>query len=292
MASAVTDLFRKSKSLFSTTTTGSINDSVQTIALNSVSGLPTDTGITVTIDRVDSDGVATGRLERAICTISGSNLVNCTRGNDSTTAQTHPSGAIVECVFDADSLNDIIDGVLAEHDQAGLHAGKRALFIPATSMWPGTTAGCAALAKTELGTNDVDIQTLDFDKDSDEFAQFAVRMPDNWNAGTITFSPQWTAASGSGGVAFFLQAIAYANSDAMDAVLGTAVASVDTLLTANDLHEGPVSADITIAGTPAAGEWVHFKVYRDISDGGDTLSVDAKLLGISIIYSTTKLDVV
>ena len=100
MASAVTDLFRKSKSLFSTTTTGSINDSVQTIALNSVSGLPTDTGITVTIDRVDSDGVATGRLERAICTISGSNLVNCTRGNDSTTAQTHPSGAIVECVFD------------------------------------------------------------------------------------------------------------------------------------------------------------------------------------------------
>lgn len=289
MASAVTDLLRKSKSLFSTTTTGSINDSVQTIGLNSVSGLPTDTGITVTIDRVDSDGVATGRLERAICTISGSNLVNCVRGNDGTTAQTHPSGAVVECVWNGDQLNDMVDWGLAEHTQAGLHSGTRVVYIPASAMWPGTTSGCAALAKTELGTNDVDIQTLDFDTSSDEFAQFALQMPGNWNAGTITFIPHWTAASGSGTVVWALSGRSYANDAALDQATGTAQTSTDTLITANDLHIGPASSAITLAGTPAANEYVHFKIMRDVS--ADTLGVDAKLLGIQIIYTASSLDV-
>lgn len=289
MAANVTDKFRKSKSLFSTTTTGSINDSVQTIGLNSVSGLPTDTAITVTIDRVDSDGVATGRVERAICTISGSNLVDCVRGNDSTTAQSHPSGAIVECVWDADSLNDMVDGILAEHTQAGLHAGTRVVYVPATAMWPATTSGCAAIAKTELGTNDIDIQTLDFDTSSDEYAQFALQMPGNWDAGTVTFIPHWTAASGSGTVVWALSGTSYANDDALDAASGTAQTSTDTLITANDLHIGPESSAITLAGTPAANEYVHFKLMRDVS--ADTLDQDAKLLGIQIIYTADSLDV-
>ena len=104
-----------------------------------------------------------------------------------------------------------------------------------------------------------------------------------------TFSPQWTAASGSGGVVFFLQGISYANSDAMDASWGTAVSSTDTLLTANDLHEGPTSTAITLAGTPAAGETVQFRIYRDISDASDTLTADAKLLGIYLKYTATQL---
>lgn len=289
MASAVTDLLRKTTSLFSTTTTSSINDSVQTIPLNSVSGLPTDTGITVTIDRVDSNGDATGRLERCICTISGSNLVNCVRGNDSTTAQAHPSGAVVEMVWNADQVNDIVDWGLVEHTQAGKHAGTRAIFIPATAMWPTTTAGCAALAKTELGTNDIDIQTLDFDKDSIEYAQFSLIMPGNWDAGTVSFIPHWTAASGSGAVNWALKGTSYANSDALDAAAGTQQESVDTLLTANDLHIGPESSAITLAGTPAASEYVHFVMFRQATDGGDTLSVDAKLLGIYLKYTVTQL---
>lgn len=289
MASAVTDKFRKVKSLFSTTTTAGIDDTTGTIPLNSVSGLPTDTGITVTIDRVDSDGVATGRLERAICTISGSSLVNCVRGNDSTTAQSHPSGAVVEMVWDADSWNDAVDGILAEHTQAGLHSGTRVVYVPATAMWPATTAGCATLAKTELGTNDVDIQTLDFDKDSDEFAQFALQMPGNWDGGTITFIPHWTAASGSGTVVWALSGRSYANDAALDQAMGTAQTSTDTLLTANDLHIGPTSSAITLAGTPAANEYVHFKIMRDVSE--DTLTADAKLLGIQIIYTASQLNV-
>lgn len=284
MAASNTDLFRKSKSLFSTTLNGAITDSATTIALNSASGLPTDTAVTLTIDRSGTREVVTG-------VISGNNITNAVRGQGGTSAAAHNSGDNVEAIFEQEQLNDMVDGMIAEHSQAaGLHAGKRSFFVPSISMWPSTTNGCAALAKTELGTNDVDIQTLDFDQSSDEFAQFTVRMPNKWDAGTITFSPQWTAASGSGGVVFFLQGISYADSDAMDAAWGTAVSSSDTLLTANDLHEGPTSAAITIAGTPAAGETVQFRIYRDVSDAGDTLTADAKLMGVYIIYTATALN--
>lgn len=280
MAASANDKWRKSKSLFSTTLSGGINDSVTTVPLNSTVGLPTDTGVTLTIDRTDA-------VERVTGTVSGSNLINCKRGEDGTSAAAHSSGDTVEAIWDADSWGDAIDSFLSEHAQDGGHDGLRAIYIPATAMWPGTTAGCAAISKTELGTNDIDIQSLDFDKDSDEYAQFALRMPGNWNAGTITFSPHWTAASGSGTVAFTLSGRAYANSDALDQAQGTGAESLDTLLTANDLHEGPKSGAITLAGTPVAGEYCHFKLLRDISE--DNLSVDAKLLGIYIQYSVTQL---
>ena len=53
-------------------------------------------------------------------------------------------------------------------------------------MYPNTTNGCADLAQVEL-SNGPEIKTLNFDKDSDEFAQFAVAFPKSWNEGTITF---------------------------------------------------------------------------------------------------------
>lgn len=291
MAAANTDKLRKKKSNFSTTITSGISNSDTTIPLNSATGLPTDTAVTLTLDRIDGGGTvkSSALWERVTGVISGTDLTNALRGQDGTSAQSHDSGAVVEDIWDADTWNDMVDWGLAEHTQAGLHSGTRVVYIPATAMWPATTSGCAALAKTELGTNDVDIQTLDFDTSSDEFAQFALQMPGNWNAGTVTFIPHWTAASGSGTVAWALSGRSYANDAALDQATGTAQTSTDTLITANDLHIGPESSAITLAGTPAANEYVHFKIMRDVS--ADTLGVDAKLLGIQIIYTASSLDV-
>jgi len=162
---------------------------------------------------------------------------------------------------------------------------KKSIFIPATAMWPSTTSGCSAITKTELGTNDVDIQTLDFDTSADEYAQFSLIMPKNWDAGTVTFHVVWTAASGSGTVAWDLQGRSYADSDALDQAWGTAVEVVDTLITANDLHESAESGAVTLTGA-TAGEYCHFRVYRDVSD--DNLGVDAKFMGLRIEYGISQ----
>lgn len=164
-------------------------------------------------------------------------------------------------------------------DRVGI--GKQTVWVPAAAMTSRTTNG-AASGTTESTTNKVMNKTLDFDTTTAEFAQFTVAFPKGWNEGTVTFVPYWTAASGSGTVIFSLAGVALSNDDAIDTAFGTVQTSTDTLLTALDVHEGPESAAITIAGTPAVGDITYFQIARDISD---TLGVDAKLIGIKLIYT-------
>jgi len=131
------DLFKKAKSLYaSTTNTFSTGDS-ETITPASVSGLPTDTEITLTFDRIDSSGTATPtKMERIIGTISGGNFVSRAttgRGADGTTEQAHTS-PVVEYIYNAKDHNDQIDGFLVEHLQTGAHNNITASNISASSI--------------------------------------------------------------------------------------------------------------------------------------------------------------
>jgi hypothetical protein len=168
-------------------------------------------------------------------------------------------------------------------------ASTQTIYIPAGAMKADPTAG-PSIGTVELA-NGPNITTLDFATGADEFAQFAIRMPKGWNEGTVTFVPSWSHAATitNFGVAWFLQAVAISNDDTLDAAFGTAVGSVDTGGTTNDLYIGPASSAITIAGTPAAEDLVQFQIYRDIDDAGDTLGVDARLHGITVYYTTTSL---
>lgn len=163
-------------------------------------------------------------------------------------------------------------------------AGKQTVWVPAAAMTGRTTNG-AASGTTESTTNKVMNKVLDFDTTTQEFAQFTVAFPKGWDEGTVTFIPYWTAASGSGGVVWGLAGVAISNDDVIDAAFGTAVTSTDTLIATTDIHVGPESAAITIAGTPAADDIVYFQVNRTVSDGSDTLGVDARLIGIKLIYT-------
>jgi len=120
---SINDKLRKYKSLFSTTlSTGIGTGTSETITPATVTGLPTDTAITLTIDRVDSSGTATpSKLERIKGIISGGNLIDYVRGVDGTTEQAHSAGAVVEMVWNAADLNDIVDWGLVEHSQLGVH---------------------------------------------------------------------------------------------------------------------------------------------------------------------------
>lgn len=152
---AQTDNFRKYKSLFSTTLSSSISTGTgETITLNSVTGLPTDTEITITIDRVDSNGTATpSAMERITGTISGSNLTSYTRGVDGSTEQAHSSGAVVEMIWNADDLNDMVDGILTEHNQDGSHSDITASTIAASTVTASAITLGAVVVPSISSTN-------------------------------------------------------------------------------------------------------------------------------------------
>lgn len=168
----------------------------------------------------------------------------------------------------------------------GGSTGKQTIWIPAAAMTPRTTAG-AASTTTQLGTNGTMLSALAFDTAADEHAQFTIRMPKSWNEGTVTYAPVWTANSTStNGVAWFLRAKSLANANTIDATWGTAVAVTDNnTSTAYQCHMPAESAAVTVSGAGEL-EWAVFEIYRDVSDGSDTLAVDALLLGIHLYYTT------
>jgi hypothetical protein len=160
----------------------------------------------------------------------------------------------------------------------------RTIVLTAAGGWPSTTAGCATNTKVETSTNDMNYYTLDFDQTTEENAEWSVTMPDNYDGGTITAIFYWTAASGTGDVIWGIKGRAFANDDALDQAFGTAVTVTDTLITAGDLHISSATAAVTFAGSPAGGQFVAIKVYRDADAGGDTLNADARLMAVKIEY--------
>jgi len=97
------------------------NGTITTVPLASTANLPTETAIMITIDRVDANGVLTPDKEEGIIgVVSGDNLISCLRGVEGT-AQAHSAGAVVEVLWTAKNVNDIVDAILAEHSQSGAH---------------------------------------------------------------------------------------------------------------------------------------------------------------------------
>ena len=164
-------------------------------------------------------------------------------------------------------------------------AGKETIWVPAVAMYPNTTNGAEA-AQVEL-SNGPEIKVLDFDKTSDEFAQFAVAFPKSWNAGTVTFQAFFTATStDTGTTSWALQGVALADNGDLNTAFGTAVAPTAKAHsgTSNDLDVTAESGAVTIAGSPGDDEYVFFQISRDVS--ADDLDADARLLGIKLFFTT------
>jgi hypothetical protein len=170
---------------------------------------------------------------------------------------------------------------------AAVQTGTHEFFVAAPAMTAATTNGPSS-GTTELSTNKNMKSTFDFDATTAESVQFSYLLPKGVNTTfTMTFKPVWSFASGSGAVVWEMAAVATSDGDAGDVAFGTGQTSTDTAQTAGMTHIGPESSTITIAGSPATGDFINVRVKRLPADAGDTLGVDAKLLGVLIRYTYT-----
>ena len=170
---------------------------------------------------------------------------------------------------------------------AVLLAGLQTAWIPASSMISRTTSG-AAIGTVETATNKHMLRTFNFDSAAVEYVQFTIRMPKGWNEGTVTASFSWShaATTTNFGVAWSLAGVAISDDDALDVAFGTAQTATDTGGTTDDLYSTATTSAITIAGTPAANDYVVFQVAREVANGSDTMAIDARLHGVQLYYST------
>ena len=165
-------------------------------------------------------------------------------------------------------------------------AGTETIYVPASAMYPNTTNGCAALAQVELTAGRPELKVLDFDKDSDEFAQFTVAFPKSWNGGTVTFRAFWVGIAATTGIAWGLQAISVGDNAEADAAFGTAVVVTDDSQgDATEVLVTDTSGALTISGA-GDDKMTFFQIFRDVSDANDDMAADARLVGIQLFFTT------
>jgi hypothetical protein len=58
----------------------------------------------------------------------------------------------------------------------------------------------------------------------------------------------------------------------------------------DDEHTTSATSAITNGGTPAKGDKLYLRVYRDADAGGDTLGADAHLTGITVKFGMGQYD--
>jgi hypothetical protein len=166
------------------------------------------------------------------------------------------------------------------------------IWMPAAGMTIQTTSGAAA-GSAEIGavnmTGGLMLSTLDFDAGAIEFAQFDARMNKAWDRGNVYFQPAFTVTGTTGSVVWGCQATAFSNGDSLSAEWGNPQLVTGHATAGNTLVTAPVSAGITVTGSPAESDWVKFRAYRLPTDGSDNLAVDAKLIGASILMNVTSL---
>jgi len=248
-----------------------------------LTGTQTLTNKTLTSPKIGTNILDTNGNELLNLTATGSAVNELTLANAASGA-----GPILSATGETNvdiNLNPKGTGVLKSATAAVKIAGKETIWVPASAMYGNTTNGAEA-AQTELG-NGPELKTLDFDKDSDEFAQFAIAFPKSWNEGTVTFQAFFTAnTTNTGDVAWQMQAVALADNGDLNTAFGSDVGPAGKAMsgTANDLAVTAESGALTIAGSPGADEYVFFQIFRDVS--ADNLTADAKLLGVKLFFTT------
>jgi hypothetical protein len=169
---------------------------------------------------------------------------------------------------------------------SGGGSGYKTIYIPASQMTPRSDSG-ATPGSYESSTYKVHFETLDFDPDVAQYAQFNLIMPEDWDLGTIKAKFLWTADTGSGVVYWALQAQSLSDDEAIDAAWGTVQVINDTLLSLLDNHLSPATPAITVSPTPVSGDNICFQVYRDATNGSDNFSGNARLISVFIQYNAT-----
>lgn len=166
--------------------------------------------------------------------------------------------------------------------------------LPVTSgtLPDGSASNAAPQFSRQIGTETSPKKffvTADFDASADEHLWFNFQVPQNYASAPIV-RLHWIANATSGSAVWGSRVGAVTASDA-DTPFEHAEAAATTTTTATNATEAYRLNETTITlgnlDSMAVGDELFLLVYRDADNASDTLSVDAKLVSVSVDYTTT-----
>lgn len=214
------------------------------------------------------------------------------RGNDSAlnaTDYAYFQGRIDDPTDGSEDASIIVGRMVAGVDTQEVirTAGKNTIWMPAPAMIKAAAAAGPASGQITIGASLINY--LAYDNTNIEDAVFSIAMPKDWNEGQISAQFVWfhPATVTNFGVTWNLFALAYSNNED---IVGTGHGNgtvTDTGGTTNRLFISDETSLFTVGNSPNEGDWVQFICRRNPTDGGDTLAVDAFLIGIRIFYTSS-----
>jgi len=176
--------------------------------------------------------------------------------------------------------------------QNGLDAispiGLHDIWIDIDDIVP-VDSGALASRIIGAGANQKAISYIPFAPSVDTFAVVKLKLPRNYNNGTLTAVFNFTAQiAGSGAVEWGIAGVAVSNFDDLAAVAtdyGTEV-DVRESPSVDFSMDTPRTAAFTLANTPVDGDTIYLKIQRRGADAADMFLQDAQLLGVYLEYTT------
>jgi len=164
------------------------------------------------------------------------------------------------------------------------------IWIPANQMTPTATNGATATT-IEESTDDQNYDYYAFDPTTEEYVEFSIVMPEGWDRSTIKVKFYWKGAVGADDAEtceWEIGGYAIGDSEPVDITSANTQVISDTIATGTDtdLFITDATPAITIQGTPALGDLVHYKMSRNVG-GTDDMDDDALLAGVLIQYKIT-----
>lgn len=164
--------------------------------------------------------------------------------------------------------------------------GRQSLWIPAGGMKSRANSG--AVANTfESSSNFQNFDVFDFDPSVNNFVQFNIRMPKSWNGGNVSAQFVWLQPNTSAnfGVTWSIAGTSFSNTSLIDSVMGTAIQVTSNGAVNNSVYVSPETSNVTISGASTQG-MVNFEIKRVATDAGDTMTIPAKLLGVTLYLTS------
>jgi len=171
---------------------------------------------------------------------------------------------------------------------AGTAKPRPSMYLNASSAWSSLTAGTSGDEKVETPTNKITYYYTPFDGSTNQSKEIIIPMPYNWDLGTVTAVIYYIPEGTTGGttIKWIVAAVSVADNETPDQAFGTPITITDTIQTALRQHITPESAAITIGGTLAGGNVVHWRITRDAATDNNTAIT--RFLGITIFYNINK----
>jgi hypothetical protein len=167
-------------------------------------------------------------------------------------------------------------------------------LLPIKSVWFGagalSTDGTQCAVPTEVTINSgPKIWTIICADNDGSTIYGSVRMPDSWNAGTITFTHVYIqTAANTGALNGDIAAQCRGNGEVPSSTWGTEVAIDDAAVVGSNSNDMTTSAAVTPAGTCAAGDMLYFRYQIDAA-GTTTTAASLHHIGFNMEYGISSL---